>query len=82
MKTKDKMIYAYIFIETEQGTAKATTDRVRSIKGVVSCHSVTGPYDVIALVEAENIPILGEFIVAQIQHIPGVIRTLTNVVCS
>jgi len=76
------MVSAYIFIETEQGEAISATSRVQKIKGVDSCHAVTGPYDVIAFVEAADISMLGEVIVVQIQHVPGVIRTLTNIVCA
>ena len=43
-------------------------------------HSVTGPYDLIARVEGDDIGMLGEFIVSQIQNVPGVVRTLTNII--
>ena len=76
------MVNAYIFIETEHGMAIKVVERAREIKGVKSCDGVTGPYDAIALVKSQNISLLGEVIVAQIQHIPGVVRTLTNIVCT
>jgi DNA-binding Lrp family transcriptional regulator len=47
---------------------------------VRTAHSVTGPYDVVTFVEADSISVLGDFIVTKIQAIPGVLRTLTNVV--
>ena len=73
-------ISAYIFIETAQAKAKDVNRAVRKINGVKTSNAVTGPYDVIAFVEAPDISVLGEFVVAQIQNIQGVIRTLTNVV--
>lgn len=73
-------ITAYLFIETTQGKARTIAREVSQISGVKTAHSVTGPYDVIAYVEAESINVLGDFIVSQIQSIPGVLRTLTNVV--
>lgn len=73
-------IAAYIFIETAQAKAKDVNKAIKKIEGVKSCHAVTGPYDIIAFVEASDISVLGEFVVAKIQNIPGVIRTLTNVV--
>lgn len=73
-------ISAYVFIETTQAKAKEVNRAVRKINGVKSSNAVTGPYDVIAFVEAPDISVLGEFVVAQIQNIQGVIRTLTNVV--
>jgi DNA-binding Lrp family transcriptional regulator len=38
---------------------------------------VTGPYDVIVRAEAENVDDLGRLVVAQIQGVPGITRTLT-----
>lgn len=73
-------VCAYVFIETTQSKAKDVNQTVRKIQGVKNTNAVTGPYDVIAFVEATDISILGEFVVAKIQNVPGVIRTLTNVV--
>ena len=73
-------IAAYIFIETTQGKARAIAREITRIPGVKTAHSVTGPYDVVTYVESESISILGDFIVTKIQAIPGVLRTLTNVV--
>jgi len=73
-------IAAYIFIETTQGKARAIAREIIRIPGVKTAHSVTGPYDVVTYVESESISILGDFIVTKIQAIPGVLRTLTNVV--
>jgi DNA-binding Lrp family transcriptional regulator len=73
-------ISAYIFIETSQGKARSIAREISQIPGVKTAHSVTGPYDVITYVEADSINVLGDFIVTKIQAIPGVLRTLTNVV--
>ena len=73
-------IAAYIFIETTQGKARSIALEIAQIPGVRTAHSVTGPYDVITYVQAESINVLGDFIVTKIQSIPGVLRTLTNVV--
>lgn len=73
-------IAAYIFIETTQGKARSIAREIGQIPGVKTAHSVTGPYDVITYVQADSINVLGDFIVTKIQAIPGVLRTLTNVV--
>ncbi len=73
-------IAAYIFIETTQGKAKMIAQEVAQIPGVKTAHTVTGPYDVIAYVQADSIKVLGDFIVSKIQATTGVLRTLTNVV--
>ena len=73
-------IAAYIFIETAQGKAKMIAREIAQIPGVKTTHTVTGPYDVIAYVQADSIKVLGDFIVSKIQATTGVLRTLTNVV--
>jgi DNA-binding Lrp family transcriptional regulator len=73
-------IAAYIFIETTQGKARAIAQEIARIPGVKTAHTVTGPYDVVTYVETDSISVLGDFIVTKIQAIPGVLRTLTNVV--
>jgi DNA-binding Lrp family transcriptional regulator len=73
-------IAAYIFIEATQGKAKTVAREIAKISGVKIAHAVTGPYDVVAYVEADSISVLGDFIVSKIQATSGVLRTLTNVV--
>lgn len=72
-------ITAFIFIEVTQGKALDVAENVRSLPGVAQCYAVTGPVDVIALVEAEDINQLGMFTVTKIQPISGVLRTTTNI---
>ena len=71
---------AYIFVEGAQGKVMEIRDRISDIKGVKEAHSVTGPYDIIARVEGDDVGMLGEFIVSRIQAVPGVVRTLTNII--
>ena len=73
-------ISAYIFIECTAGAARQVAKEVSKLEGVVRSNATTGPYDVIALVESDNIQILGDVIVTKIQSLPGVLRTQTNVV--
>lgn len=44
---------------------------------MISSDVVSGPYDVIALAEAVDIDDLGKLVVARIQAVDGVTRTLT-----
>ena len=73
-------ITAYVFIECTAGAARDVAKEVTKIQGVKRANSTTGPYDVIALVEAPDINVLGDFIVTKIQGLSGVLRTQTNVV--
>ena len=73
-------ITAYVFIECTAGAARDVASEVSKIKGVVRANATTGPYDVIALVDAPDLNVLGDFIVTKIQGLSGVLRTQTNVV--
>jgi len=73
-------ISAYVFIECTAGAAREVAKEILKIQGVKRANSTTGPYDVISLVEAQDVHILGDFIVTKIQGLSGVLRTQTNVI--
>jgi DNA-binding Lrp family transcriptional regulator len=71
------VVNAYILIQTEVGKAAQVAKEVAAIKGVTSAEDVTGPYDVIVRAEAKNVDDLGKLVVAKIQAVEGITRTLT-----
>ncbi len=71
------MVRAFVLIQTKPGELGAVAEQVGAIEGVGSSEAVTGPYDVIAQVEAESIDALGELVVSGIQAVKGITRTLT-----
>ena len=71
------MVHAYILIQTEVGKAQSVVAEIASIEGVTVAHDVTGPYDVIVQAEAGSIDDLGRLVVASIQNVAGITRTLT-----
>ncbi len=68
---------AYILIEGAAGTVPGILKRLNAIDGVKQAHAVTGQFDIIALVEADDINAVGKISYSQIQMIEGVIRTIT-----
>jgi DNA-binding Lrp family transcriptional regulator len=70
-------VQAYILIQTEVGKAAAVATEIASIKGVTLAEDVTGPYDVIVRSEARSVDELGKLVVAKVQAVPGITRTLT-----
>ena len=48
------VVQAYILIQTEVGKAATVAEAIAGIAGVVLAEDVTGPYDVIARVEANT----------------------------
>lgn len=71
------MVQAYILIQTEVGKAATVAEAIAGITGVTLAEDVTGPYDVIARVEAPNVDDLGRLVIAKLQDVPGITRTLT-----
>ena len=71
------MVQAYILIQTEVGKAAAVAVAVAEIQGVTAAEDVTGPYDVIVRAEANNVDELGKLVVARVQSVDGITRTLT-----
>ena len=71
------MVNAYILIQTEVGKAAQVAKQVADIDGVTAAEDVTGPYDVIVRAEAGNVDDLGKLVVAKIQSVDGITRTLT-----
>lgn len=71
------MVQAYILIQTEVGKAAAVAAEIGAINGVVSAEDVTGPYDVIVRAEAGDVHDLGQLVVARVQGVTGITRTLT-----
>ncbi|HEY7704153.1 MAG TPA: Lrp/AsnC ligand binding domain-containing protein [Acidimicrobiia bacterium] len=71
------MVQAYVLIQTEVGKAAYVADEVRNIQGVEAADDVTGPYDVIVKATADDVDALGRLVVARIQAIEGITRTLT-----
>ena len=70
-------VQAYILIQTEVGKAAAVAAAIADIKGVILAEDVTGPYDVIVRAEARNVDELGKLVVAKVQTLDGITRTLT-----
>lgn len=71
------MVHAYILIQTEVGKASGVAQTISNIEGVTMSEDVTGPYDVIVRAEASNVDELGKLVVARIQGVDGITRTLT-----
>ncbi|MEU0781449.1 Lrp/AsnC ligand binding domain-containing protein [Streptomyces sp. NPDC006173] len=71
------MVQAYILIQTEVGKASTVAETISKISGVIQAEDVTGPYDVIVRAQAETVDDLGRMVVAKVQQVDGITRTLT-----
>ena len=68
---------AFVLIETAVGKSRDVVKALKSTSGVVSVDLVTGPYDIIALVEAADLGSIGDMVTQQVHTIGGIQRTVT-----
>jgi DNA-binding Lrp family transcriptional regulator len=68
---------AYTLIEVIPGRSGDVLPKLISLAGVKSADCVTGPYDIIATIEGEDMADIGDLITAKIDRISGVCRTVT-----
>jgi len=68
---------AYVLIKTHIGDVYPALGILRRTGGVVSAYATFGPYDIIALVEAEGLDKLGDLVARRIPGIPEVVDTTT-----
>ena len=68
---------AFILIETTVGKSKEVVAGLSKLKGITSVNSVTGPYDIIAILEAESLNDIGDLVTGKIHPIQGIARTVT-----
>ena len=70
-------VKAYILVQTNVGKAAEVAQAIGEIAGVLRAEDVTGPYDVIVTAEAPSVDDLGKLVVARVQNVPGITRTVT-----
>lgn len=70
---------AFVLIEAASDKAVNALKAIIKIPGVKMAHAVTGPYDIIAFVEASDVDALGRVVLSKIRTITGVTKTLTCV---
>ena len=68
---------AFVLIETAVGRSKEVVTALKGLAGVSSVDAVTGPYDIIAVVQGETLNDIGDLVTGKIHPIPGISRTVT-----
>jgi DNA-binding Lrp family transcriptional regulator len=74
------MLSAYVLIETEVGKVAHVAQALTRLDGVQLAEDLAGPYDVIARLQAPSLNELGRLVVAHVQLLDGVTRTVTCIV--
>ncbi len=71
---------AFVLIETAVDKSREVVTALKGVHGIASVDTVTGPYDIIAVIEGETLNDIGDTVTGKIHHIPGISRTVTCLV--
>jgi len=68
---------AFVLIETAVGRTKEVATALKQLEGVKSVDLVTGPYDIIAIIEGKELNDVGDLVTGKIHPVAGISRTVT-----
>ena len=70
-------VKAYVLIEANIGKTREVVETIRRSRRCVSVDVVTGPYDAIAVIQAETLNEIEDLVVSMLHAVTGVSRTVT-----
>ncbi len=70
---------AYLLVETAVGKTRDVASTLRSLSGIETVDVVTGPYDIIAVINGDDMSVVGTLVTESIHTVQGVVRTVTCV---
>ena len=68
---------AFVLVETAVGKTREVATALKKLEGVKSVDTVTGPYDIIVIIEAKGLNDIGDLVTGKIHPIAGISRTVT-----
>ncbi len=71
---------AFVLIETAVGKTREVATSLGQVESIKLVDTVTGPYDIIATIEAETLNDVGTVVTSKIHAIDGISRTVTCLV--
>jgi DNA-binding Lrp family transcriptional regulator len=73
------MVKAYVLVVANPGATKAAFAALKDTPGVVECHEVMGPYDIVVEIEVANLSDVPAILSEKIRTIDGVESTTSLV---
>ena len=70
-------VKAFVLIEVVVGRTKEVVTALQKVEGVKSVEAVTGPYDVIAVIEKPEVNAIGDLVTKNVHSVSGIARTVT-----
>ena len=68
---------AFLLIEATVGKSLGILNGLKLVEGVKSVDAVTGPYDLIAILEAQDLNGISNVVANKVHTVDGVVRTVT-----
>ena len=68
---------AFVLIETAVGKSRDVVNELQGIKEIASVDMVTGPYDIITVLQADDLNSVGDTVTGRVHTISGIVRTVT-----
>jgi DNA-binding Lrp family transcriptional regulator len=68
---------AFVLIETGVGKTNDVIKILKKTTGIKSVDAVTGPYDIIAIIEGDDLNSIGSLVTGKVHPIAGITRTVT-----
>ena len=65
------------FIETAVGKTHDVSEALKNLPTMKKVDTVTGPFDIIAVAEADDLPGIGDLITNGMHSVPGIVKTIT-----
>ena len=72
------MITSIVMIKCEVGQVQSVVKKLVDIEGVSEVYSVTGEWDIIAVIRVKEFDLLAPVVSERISSIPGIAKTVTN----
>ncbi len=73
------MVRAYILIEMVAGHSRKLVASLQGHASVAGVDRVTGPFDVVAVLEGDDLNAISDIVTTEIHSLEGVVRTTTCV---
>ncbi len=70
-------ISAFVFIDVESKKTAEVFSVISVFSGVKSVYAISGPYDIIALIEGDDFFEISQIVVGGIRSLDGVVKTMT-----
>jgi DNA-binding Lrp family transcriptional regulator len=68
---------AFVLVRCELGNVEKVANAIMELDGVSEVHSITGPWDLIVKLYAQDYDAFGDLIPDQLQKVPGIRETET-----